>query len=435
MVRRPALRVQPLEGREVPTFVPQFWFLSSAWVERSSEVVTPPPTPTPGPTAITPTVTLAAASDTGTTGDKITTLATVGLDGTTSPNATVRIVQTGATATADATGAFQFTGVPLTAGANTITVRASLPGGPAANTTTTITRQSAPTLKTALTPVAVTAGNSTTVDLAGTFDDADITNTQVRFNTSKGPVNVELFDKQAPKTVANFLNYVTDGDYTNSIFHRSASPPGAVRPPGRRVHLQRHPDPVPGDPDRPAVQNEPDAVNRSNMKGTLAMAKVGGDPNSATDQFFFNLGDNSANLDAQNGGFTVFGKVMTAADQAVVDQLAAIPTKDESTAAALPASQQGVFTEIPLENYTGTNFPTDTTQANYALVTGVSIVQQTEALTYSIVDNSNPAAATATITNNRLNVTGVAAGTTTLTVKATDKAGNSTQTTVTVTVA
>ena len=126
---------------------------------------------------------------------------------------------------------------------------------------------------------------------------------------------------------------------------------------------------------------------------------------------------------------------LRAADQAVVDQLAAIPTKNEGTATALPASQLGTFTEIPLENYTGTNFPTDTAQTNYALVTGASIVKQTEALTYSIVTPPNAAVATAAVTNNRLNVTGVAAGTTTITIKATDKAGNSTQTTVTVTVA
>jgi cyclophilin family peptidyl-prolyl cis-trans isomerase len=285
--------------------------------------------------------------------------------------------------------------------------------------------------------VAVTAGNSTTVDLAGAFDDADITDTQLRFDTSKGPVNVELFDRAAPKTVANFLNYVRDGDYANSIFHRMAKSGGTPFVlQGGGFQLAGAPTPhlatIPTDP---PVQNEPDPLTRSNVKGTLAMAKLGGDPNSATDQFFFNLGNNAANLDNQNGGFTVFGKVMTAADQAVVDQLAGVPTKDESNATALPADQKGVFGEIPLDNYTGTNFPTDTTKANYAVVNGVSVVQQTEVLTYSIVNNSNPAAATATVTNNRLNVQGVAAGTTTLTIKATDKAGNSVQTTVTVTVA
>src|SRR5207302_117172 len=103
-------------------------------------------------------------------------------------------------------------------------------------------------------------------------------------------------------------------------------------------------------PTDPAVLNEPDTTNRSNLRGTVAMAKLGTDPNSATDQFFFNLADNAGNLDNQNGGFTVFGKVTDSASQTVVDTLAAIPTKDESNAAALPASEKGVFNELPLQN-------------------------------------------------------------------------------------
>jgi hypothetical protein len=164
------------------------------------------------------------------------------------------------------------------------------------------------------------------------------------------------------------------------------------------------------------------------------MAKLGGNPNSATNQFFFNLANNAANLDNQNGGFTVFGKVASAADQAVVDALAAIPVQNQSAATALPPSQQGVFTEIPLDGYTGTNFPTDTTRANYAIIDGMSITRQTEVLTYSIVSNSDDTVATAALENNRLTITGVAAGTTTVTIRATDKTGATVDTTVAVTV-
>jgi cyclophilin family peptidyl-prolyl cis-trans isomerase len=444
-VRRPRFRVETLEGREVPAVVaPHLWFLSSAWVAARMAPATPPstggtggnPPPTANPPA-TPTVALAAASDTGTAGDDVTTLAKVNLDGTTSPNAQVRLVATGRTTKADATGAFHFTGVALKSGANTFTVRAQTSGGQA-SADITITREAAPTVKTALSPVSVTAGQSNTVDLAGTFDDADIGDTKLQFDTSAGPVNVELFDRQAPKTVANFLNYVNSGAYTNSIFHRSATLTGGTPFVLQGGGFQFTSTPTPAltqIPTDPPVQNEPDPVNRSNVKGTLAMAKLGNDPNSATDQFFFNLGDNSTNLNNQNGGFTVFGKVVGAADQAVVDQLAAIPTKDESSAAALPANEQGVFGEIPLQNYTGTNFPTDTTKDNYAVINGVTIVSQPEVLTYSIVSNSNPAAATVSLNNNRMTVQGVAAGSTTVTIKATDKAGNSVTTTVTVTVA
>ena len=117
------------------------------------------------------------------------------------------------------------------------------------------------------------------------------------------------------------------------------------------------------------------------------------------------------------------------------DQLAAIPTQNQGAAAALPAGEQGVFTEIPLTGYTGTNFPSDATRSNFAIINGVAVTQPSgEVLTYSIVSNSNPAAATATITNNRLNVQAVAAGSTTLTIRATDQTGNTVQTTVTVTV-
>ncbi|HVK11385.1 MAG TPA: hypothetical protein VM597_21630, partial [Gemmataceae bacterium] len=117
------------------------------------------------------------------------------------------------------------------------------------------------------------------------------------------------------------------------------------------------------------------------------------------------------------------------------DALAAIPTQNQGSAAALPPTQQGVFTQIPLDNYTGTAFPTDTTAANYALITGVEVVSQPEALTYSIQTGPDTAVATATIVDNRLTITGVAAGTTTITVRATDKAGAFVDTTVNVTVA
>ncbi|HKB04998.1 MAG TPA: peptidylprolyl isomerase [Gemmataceae bacterium] len=444
---RTRLRVEPLEGREVPATIGTgraFWFLASGWDPQLSAkyagIGAPAPTPTPSPTVpkpTTPTLTLAAASDTGAVGDKATTMATVTLVGTTSPGATVRLIQTGATATADTTGAFSFTGVALDTGSNTFKVRARNAAGGTSTFTTAITRSAAPTVAHTLNPVSVAAGASATVDLAGTFDDVDITNTQIRFETPRGPINVELFDRQAPKTVANFLNYVGDGEYTDSIFHRSAKLPGGTPfvLQGGGFTFEAGPPvtlaPVPTDP---PVQNEPDATNRSNVRGTLAMAKLPSGPDTATSQFFFNLGNNSANLDNQNGGFTVFGKVMGPTDQTVVDVLAAMPTQNQGTAADLPDSQKGVFTDIPLPGYTGTDFPTDSARSNYAIVNGVTITRQTEVLTYSVVSNTNPAIATATVTDNRVTFQGLTAGTATITIRATDRSGATVETPVTVTV-
>ena len=274
---------------------------------------------------------------------------------------------------------------------------------------------------------AVTLSSTTasqTIDLAGNFTDDNLGIDQVKFTTSSGDITIDLFAKDAPRTVANFENYVTSGRYDNSIFHRRAT--GFVLQGGGFAFDNTGSTPTINTiTTDPAVQNEPDIVNRSNLKGTIAMAKLGGNPNSATDQFFFNLADNSSNLNSQNGGFTVFGRLNSAADQAVVDALAAIPIQNQSGAAALTPEQQSAFDTIPLTNYTGTAFPTDTTLANYAAITSATIITQPEALTYSIVSNSNTAAVTTAIVSNRLTVTQVTGqtGSATIVVRATDKGG------------
>jgi peptidyl-prolyl cis-trans isomerase A (cyclophilin A) len=291
---------------------------------------------------------------------------------------------------------------------------------------------SPPTVRAPIADVSLTRGGTMTVDLAGNFDDPSITDSLVRLDTPAGPINIELFDRQAPRTVANFLNYVTDGKYANSIFHRSV--PNFVLQ-GGGFTFNTNPSRLDMIPEDPAVMNEPDPVNRSNLRGTLAMAKKGGDPNSATDQFFFNLGNNSANLDNQNGGFTVFAKVVGPADQQVVDALAAIPTQNEGMAANLPPSEQGVFTEIPLQNYSGNAFPTDTVRANYAIIDTASVVRRTGMLTYAVVGNTNPGVVSTSVVHNRLTLQAGQSGTTTLTVRATNQFGGSVDTTFRVTVA
>jgi cyclophilin family peptidyl-prolyl cis-trans isomerase len=144
--------------------------------------------------------------------------------------------------------------------------------------------------------------------------------TTVNLQTSLGILSVELFDTAAPQTVANFLNYVNSGAYNNSFFHRSAR--GFVLQ-GGGYTWNPSADTWKAIPATPPVVNE-FSSSRSNLRGTIAMAKLGGNPNSATSQWFINLADNSANLDTQNGGFTVFGQVSSG--MTVVDALAALST-------------------------------------------------------------------------------------------------------------
>lgn len=145
-----------------------------------------------------------------------------------------------------------------------------------------------------------------------------VTANRVRLSTTLGDVVFELVD-DAPITTDNFLQYVTDGFYNGTIFHRVV--PGFVVQGGGFLPGNVQPTGI-----RPPIQNE-FSPDRSNVRATVAMAKLGGDPNSATSQFFVNLADNSSNLDNQNGGFTVFARVVEGMD--VVDAIAAVPLNGE----------------------------------------------------------------------------------------------------------
>lgn len=169
--------------------------------------------------------------------------------------------------------------------------------------------------------------------------------TIVHFETSLGNFDVELYDTAAPITVANFLNYVVAGAYENSFVHRSA--PGFVIQGGGFTYdvPQREPVNFPAIPTNPPIVNEFDP-SRSNIRGTIAMAKTS-DPNSATSQFFFNLADNSTWLDDPNnsGGFAVFGHVL-GDGMDVVDAIAEVATFD------FTYGTNKTFAELPCRNYT-----------------------------------------------------------------------------------
>ena len=155
----------------------------------------------------------------------------------------------------------------------------------------------------------------------------------VRFVSNLGTFDVELLDSDAPNTVANFKSYLDD--YTNSIVHRSISQfviqGGGFTVDGANVSAIATTAPI---------DNEFNPAN-SNVAGTLAMAKLGGQPNSATSQWFINVENNSANLDSQNGGFTVFGRLI-GEGLSVSQTINSLPTFD------LRNTLGTAFTDVPI---------------------------------------------------------------------------------------
>lgn len=194
------------------------------------------------------------------------------------------------------------------------------------------------------------AATSQTISLSGRFDDTAVTGTLVRFTTnSPAPddrIFVELFDqpgagrtRTTPQTVANFLAYADEGRYANTIIHRRVT--GFVTQ-GGGFSAPTAPYGGPGGAPtviatKPPVVNEP---GNTNIRGTIAMAKLGNNPDSATNQWFFNLADNSSNLDNQNGGFTAFGRVL-GAGKTLIDVLSGITVVD--------ADGGKVFSDLPLQ--------------------------------------------------------------------------------------
>jgi peptidyl-prolyl cis-trans isomerase A (cyclophilin A) len=137
----------------------------------------------------------------------------------------------------------------------------------------------------------------------------------VRFETSHGSFTIELFPKEAPITVENFLQYVDDGFFDGTIFHRIV--PGFVIQGGGLTADFSNKE------NRDPIQNE--AKNGlKNLRGSLSMARTS-DINSATSQFFVNLSDN-AFLDhgPRDFGYAVFGKVVEGME--TVDKIAKVKT-------------------------------------------------------------------------------------------------------------
>ncbi len=262
-------------------------------------------------------------------------------------------------------------------------------------------------------------GETTTVNLPALLGVPGISGQVMQFETVRGTFNVELLANDAPKTVANFLNYVNRGAYTNSIFHRSV--PGFVIQSGGFTSSGNLVTAISADG---PVQNE---FKVSNTRGTIAMAKTAAGPNTATNQWFINLANNSANLDNQNGGFTVFARVL-GNGMTVADSIAAVTAYDVS------AQLGGDFTALPL---IGGNLNssalvvirTITAIPVYARVAGEKAV-----VTYTAT-SSNAGVATGTVNGSTLTLTGVSPGTANITVRAADVNNSAAQVVFAVTVA
>jgi peptidyl-prolyl cis-trans isomerase A (cyclophilin A) len=151
--------------------------------------------------------------------------------------------------------------------------------------------------------------------------------TRVALETSQGRIVVELRPDKAPKTVANFVQYVNDNFYDGTIFHRVIN--------SFMIQGGGFTDAMVQKPARAPVASESNN-GLKNARGTVAMARTG-DPNSATSQFFINVVDN-ARLDYPSFdgyGYTVFGNVVEGMD--VVDKIRAVPT-----------GRRGAFENVPV---------------------------------------------------------------------------------------
>lgn len=166
----------------------------------------------------------------------------------------------------------------------------------------------------------LSACNSSTEDSKQQADggSSNMSNPQIKFETSKGDFTAELYADKAPKSVANFLSYVEAGFYDGTIYHR-VIPGFMIQGGGMNPDMSEKSNNAP-------IENEADN-GLLNEEGTLAMARTN-DPHSATSQFFINVSNNTflnhTSKTPQGWGYAVFGKVTDGLD--VVKAIEAVKT-------------------------------------------------------------------------------------------------------------
>ncbi|MEE4638813.1 MAG: peptidylprolyl isomerase [Wenzhouxiangella sp.] len=167
---------------------------------------------------------------------------------------------------------------------------------------------------------------------AQTPEEPTTENPTVILHTSHGAITLELFEQEAPQSVANFIQYARDGHYDGTLFHR-VIPNFMIQGGGFDTDFQQKST-------REPIENEADN-GLANARGTLAMARTN-DPHSATAQFFINVTDNEflnhrSKASGQTWGYAVFGRVSDGMD--VVDAIRAVDT-----------GRRGMHQDVPVED-------------------------------------------------------------------------------------
>lgn len=261
------------------------------------------------------------------------------------------------------------------------------------------------------------AGDSTTVDLAQHFDDTALTGGLVKVETELGSFYIETYDQITPTTAANFLSLIEGGNYDDMFFHRSA--PGFVLQ-GGGFTFPADSDSVASVANNGTIVNEFDnwfdpelgglsAGDPVNTRGTIAMAKLAGNPDSATSQWFISVADNQEILDGQNGGFTAFAHVLFDG-MTLVDELMTLEIADAG----------GAFGELPVVNLAANATSIARENLLFAATSLVEELQYTttssDLVTINIVDGQ------LTLTATELGAS--QGGTVPITITATDLQGN-----------